>query len=103
LCLVSLGKIITNIRELDERAVHVEAEVLVKILTLSLQHVLRAVTEVDQLVDDPRGDQIKRRLASLERKSFRGKKSPYYQPRYTRIRIDLVLFDPDPVITKTKN
>jgi hypothetical protein len=69
LCLVSLDEIITNIRELDERAVHVEAEVLVKVLTLSFQHVLRAVAEVDQLVDDPRGDQIKRRLASLERKS----------------------------------
>jgi hypothetical protein len=61
---------ITDIRELDERAVHVEAEVLVQILTLALQHVLRAVAEVDQLVDDPRGDQIKRRFASLKRKRF---------------------------------
>jgi hypothetical protein len=70
LCLVCVGKIITDIRELDKRAVHVEAEMLVKILTLALQHVLRAVAEVDQLVDYPRGDQIKRRLPSLERKRF---------------------------------
>ena len=58
--------VFTNIRKLDESAVHVEAEVLVQILTLALQHVLCAVAEVDQLVDDPRGDQIKRRLASLK-------------------------------------
>ncbi len=78
LCPISAGKRITDIGELDERAVHVEAEVLVKILTLALQHVLRAVAEVDQLVDDPRGDQIKWRLASLERKSSSKKKIPCY-------------------------
>ena len=51
--------------EVHLHPIHEKLELLVEVLALALQDVLGAVAEVDQLVDDPRGDQVEGRLAGL--------------------------------------
>ena len=64
------SKFITYIWQLNLLSVHEEIKLLVEVLTLTFQHVFGAVAEVDQLVDNARREQVKRRLSSLELISF---------------------------------
>ena len=57
---------LTYVRQLYLGAVHVQLQLPVEVLALPLQHVLGAVAEVDQLVDDSGGDEVERRFPGLK-------------------------------------